>query len=209
MFALSACNTFDLYQNIIQTNLNYSKQSKIEITSQIKNMPYAMQLAEYQNNQSILVLSNADKKYLSWVDGDNNILTTFNGKIVESTGLLNNIEIVNPPNLNNILNNLINDLSNKVKHSSLIRFSTPKTTYLELSLSYSFHSIDPIIFVKKINQNQIKVWLLREDFFVHTIDWKGSNFYWISENGEVVKSKQYIAPNLDRFYLETIKKYNN
>ena len=204
---LSGCGTFTLYQNILETNFNLSSQNDIEMTAQIINSPFAMQLVEHRNTQSILVLSNVDNKSFSWVDSENNILRTFEGKIISSFGLINNIEIINSPSIAKIFTKLRNTSTTRISNSSLIRFSTPKTNYLNLDLTYTFHSKKPSLYYKKINKNPIMVWIMREDFFVQAINWKGANYYWISEDGKVVRSKQFIAPNLDKFFLETIKEY--
>ena len=49
-------------------------------------------------------------------------------------------------------------------------------------------------FGQKIN-NTINVNLFSEYFHLDTIGWEGKNFYWVDQNGVVLRSKQHITPN--------------
>jgi hypothetical protein len=174
------------------------------INDEIRKYPYSMEIIDYGTGPNIFVLAFNDQEKRSWTDRFSNILVTENGKIIKAYGesFINNIEYINPPKLKNIFYELKENI--KSNHYSLIKFSNPNTKFLSIKFQYSLLGNSSLTYI--FNDKLIDVTLIEEKFFIEAINWSGSNFYWIDGYGEVYKSKQFIAPNMGKFYTETLKK---
>jgi len=195
-----------LYKEAFDTSIKALKKNKITINQNIKNIPYAMQIMEIDDgNEAIIVLSTANDNYLIWSSASKEFTKTFNGKIIKTTGLQNDINIFNPPNIEEIFIDL-----SKGKlispHKSLINFSNPEASSLEIFYSYSINETE--IIVNRLNERNIKTRILVEDVNIPLIRFKTKNMYWVDQNNRVVKSHQKIAPNMGVIKLTTLKKYN-
>lgn len=195
-----------LYKEAFDTSINALKKNKISINQNIKNIPYAMQIMEIDDgNEAIVVLSTANDNYLTWSSASKEFIKTFNGKIIKTTGLQNDINIFNPPNIEEIFIDL-----SKGKlispHKSLINFSSPEASSLEIFYSYSISETE--IIVNRLNERSIKTRILVEDVYIPLIRFKTQNTYWIDQNNKVLKSYQKITPNMGIIKLTSLKKYN-
>ena len=209
MFLLPACVPFGLYQNAYNAGKDYLNPQPFVLTQAILDSPYAMQLVQYKNAHAVMVLAFVDDgEKLSWVDSDGNGFTTLDGKIITSNGLDNNLEILNPPKLSNIISTLLSRKSNNIVHTSLYRLSTPPTTYLEMEHSFSIREYKEKTLQRTINQQAVTYSLLEEKLKVPALRWEATNFYWVDKRGSVLKSKQTLAPNLETYFLETLKDFN-
>lgn len=165
-----------------------------------------MQIMEIDDgNEAIVVLSTANDNYLIWSSASKEFIKTFNGKIIKTTGLQNDINIFNPPNIEE---KLIDLSKGKLKspHKSLINFSNPEASSLEIFYSYSIGETEVI--VNRLNERNIKTRILVEDVNIPLIRFKTQNRYWIDQNNRVVKSHQKITPNMGIIKLTSLKKYN-
>lgn len=195
-----------LYKEAFDTSIKALKKNKISINQNIKNIPYAMQIMEIDDgNEAIVVLSTANDNYLIWSSASKEFIKTFNGKIIKTTGLQNDINIFNPPNIEE---KLIDLSKGKLKspHKSLINFSNPEASSLEIFYSYSIGETEVI--VNRLNERNIKTRILVEDVNIPLIRFKTQNRYWIDQNNRVVKSHQKITPNMGIIKLTSLKKYN-
>lgn len=205
---LQGCTFFGLYQNAYNSTLEYFNPRSINITPHIKNLPYAMQIVEHKGESVIMVLSNASNQHLDWVDSENNGLITFNGKIIASHGLSNNLATIQSPNIKSIFEELKKNPDNEIKKNSWIRFLNPETSYLNASHVFRILNSDPKdYFKRKIDGKLISYSILEERVEVSNINWKYTNTYWFDDNGKVFKSKQYITPDQSKYFLETLKAY--
>ena len=207
LITLSACGTFDLYTSAFSAfKDNLASSNKIVIDDKIKSLPYAMQIVDYYGKQSIIVLKKNANNRLSWVDSSNNEIITFNGKIIKTYGFQEDFEIHGSPNLEKVYTQLINSNLN-ITSSSFIKFSSPSTQFLEIDYSYSLISRGEMR--NLISSRMEKYSLIKEEFNVPAINWKGSNFYWINGKGSTIKSKIILSPNDEKIHLRVFKSYKN
>lgn len=203
---LEACAPFSLYQNAYNAGLNYFNPKSFIVTEEIMNSPYAMQLVRYKNSHAVMVLAYVDDdSRLSWVDSEGNGFTTIEGKIIASHGLDNDLEIMNPPKVRGIFLNLLEGDSDQVAFDSLFRLNTPPTAYLEMQLVFKIVERKQQSIKRQIDQVEVLVSLIEEQIYVPAIKWETSNFYWVDDEGNVLKSKQALAPNTEKYFLETLK----
>ena len=196
-----------LYQEAFLRSKNAISSSKLYVTDSIRGLPYAMQIAKIGNsNEVLLVLAESSNDYLTWSSSAKELITTYNGKIIKTTGLLNDVIISNPPNIKDIYFNLKNNSNLSQSHRSFVSFSLPKANSLEMHYSYSLQQGD--IIRSRLMDKEINVVLLVETYNIPLIRFKGQNRYLIDSEGHVVKSNQKLVPNTRSFELETLKKYN-
>ena len=205
---LQSCFPFGLYQNAYNAGADYFNPKPFIISDAIKSSPYAMQLVRYKNSNALMVLAYVDDgSKLSWVDSEGNGFTTLGGKIIASHGLDNDLEIINPPKVKDIFLSLIDGDFKQSTLNSLLRLSNPPTDYLEMQHTFKIVKKKPQMIKKQINQAEVSVNLIEEQIYVPAIRWEASNFYWVDEKGNVVKSKQVIAPNTEKYFLESLKEF--
>tara|TARA_B100001057_G_scaffold120810_1_gene119513 strand:+ start:765 stop:1373 length:609 start_codon:yes stop_codon:yes gene_type:complete len=112
-------------------------------------------------------------------------LLLFMGKIIRTYGLDNNFEIISYEPFQNLLS------FSKFDSTALIRLSNPETHYMQIDFTY-----------KKLDANYKNIfasegidkdiYLLEESFYVPQIRWKGTNYYLLDSNNNILESKQTI-----------------
>jgi hypothetical protein len=203
-----ACVPFGLYQNAYNSGMDYFNPKPFILTNEIKSSPYAMQLVRYKNSYAVMVLAYFDDgSRLSWVDNEGNGFTTLGGKIIASNGLDNDLEIINPPKVKDIFLGLLDGGSKQVDFNSLYRLSAPPTAYLEMKHIFKIIERKQQSIKRQIDQAELVVSLIEEQIYVPAIKWEVSNFYWVDDEGNVLKSKQALAPNTEKYFLETLKDF--
>lgn len=208
LFVNYSCVPLSFYQNSWQQAKTYFDSSPFEVSESLKQLPYAMEVVKYDGSLSVMVLGYVDKaNRLTYLDAEGNSLTLLNGKIIESHGFKNNMEIQNPPDINQIFLQLLNNEGSHYNYSSLIRFSNPATPLMELITSYSIIENENRTFTRIIDSSRTPYIIIQEEYNVPLIHWKGSNIFWVGLNGEVLKSKQQIIPDEPKFQLETLKAF--
>ena len=89
----------------------------------------------------------------------------------------------------------------------MFRLSAPPTAYLEMQHVFKIVERKQQSIKRQIDQGEVLVSLIEEQIYVPAIKWEASNFYWVDEEGNVVKSKQALAPNTEKYFLETLKSF--
>ena len=117
------------------------------------------------------------------------------------------MELMNPPKVRNIFLSLLDGDSDQVTFDSLFRLSTPPTAYLEMQLVFKIVERKQQSIKRQIDQAEVLVSLIEEQVYVPAIKWEVSNFYWVDDEGNVLKSKQALAPNTEKYSLETLKMF--
>ena len=205
---LQACFPFGLYQNAYNAGVDYLNPKPFIVTDAIKGSPYAMQLVRYKNSHAVMVLAYVDDgARLSWVDSEGNGFTTLEGKIIASHGLDNDLEIMDPPKVRNIFLSLLEGDYKLVDFDSFYRLSAPATAYLEMKHVFKIVERKQQSIKRQIDQAELVVSLIEEQIYVPAIKWEASNFYWVDDGGNVLKSKQALAPNTEKYFLETLKDF--
>jgi hypothetical protein len=208
LLSLQACIPFGLYQNAYNSGVDFFNPQSFTVSSQVKALPYAMQIVEYEGKSLIMVLAYEESNHLTWVDSENNGFTTYHGKIISSNGLASDIETIHPPDLSAIFNALMLNPGSILKKQSLVRFLKPATSYLEVFHSFELKGSKPNAkFKRTLDGKEISYVILEEKVQVPIISWAYSNFYWFDFNGKILKSKQHLTPNQSKFFLETLKDF--
>ena len=207
-FFLQACFPFGLYQNAYNAGVDFLNPKPFIVSSYLKELPYAMQIVEYEGKSVIMVLAYAETNRLTWVDAENRGFTTYHGKIVSSNGLANDIDTIHPPDLSAVFNTLKLNSRSSVEKKSLVRFLKPATSYL--TVFHSFELKDVKInakFKRSLDSKEFSYVILEERVQVPSISWSYSNFYWFNLNGKILKSKQHLTPDQSKYFLETLKDF--
>ena len=197
-----------LYQEAFLTSKAAVFDKKLIVTDYTRNLPYAMQIARIGNSKEVLlVLSEARYgDHLIWSSSSKELITTFNGKIIRTLGLSNDMQLINPPNIIEIYKKLLNNNDIESAHESLINFTSPKANSLELIQSYSIYKEDTII--KRLNNKSVDTIILQEDINIPIIRFKAKNLYWIDSEMNIIRSQQQVSPNMKSLELNSLKKYN-
>jgi len=207
IFCLQGCFPISFYKTAYQTSINQRNSSALEITPVIRDLPFAMQSLQHKNNNVLLVLAYDDKGKLSFMDSESQVFTFYHGKIIGTNNLENNLLIKDPANIQSIFFNLSNNQDTHIKHESFIRYTNPMTSFLTMKSSYKLLPQKNKLFQRKLDQAKINYFILEEKFEVPSFHWKGSNYYWLSIDGNILKSKQYIFPDKPKYFFETLKLY--
>lgn len=203
-----SCSFFGLYQNAYDSAKSFLNPRPFELTPQILALPYAMQLVEHRKAQSIMILSHAYNGNLAWVDAENNGFTTLNGKVISTNGIANNLEIINAPDILKVFVEIKNDSRNIVREKSLVRFRLPETAFFDAKHLFYLNIKSDDRFKRKIDGKLLKYYILEEIVEISSINWRFTNKYWLSENGKILKSKQYLSPDEPKYFIEILKDYS-
>lgn len=143
------------------------------------------------NSNKIIYKNNNTTSYAQdWINSStSNVLVTKNGKIVESFGFSNNMEIANLT-LTDVFANVLKGTNQKKEYA--VRLSNPDSGYLPAESIFSL--IDEQAIIKNLKNTKISLFLVAERFHVDSIKWGGVNYYWVDENSVVWKSRQKIHP---------------
>ena len=168
----------------------------------IDAIPYASMLMRIGNGpEGLMILESISRDKLTWVSADGVRLVMQNGKIISSSGLINNLkEIRLPKKINN--KNWLTDRLNQESFNSYYSFSQP--TLIDLKVE---HQLSPansdnieILGIKKNAE------LVTETIENQKIGWKYLNKYWIDKDNFIWKSEQKLTPKLPVIYYSVTKK---
>ena len=141
----------------------------------------------------ILSINNKDeflaflkKEEKIWYTNHDSNFVFKDGKLIKTIGLDNDFEIINFKRINE-------------KHNAFIEFKNPKSGYLTIKFSYT-NVKQGNIYSRTLRRN-VNYDLIKEDFIVDSIDWAGSNYYWLDKDKNVIISKQQISPFGDKIRI--------
>ena len=184
---ISSCTTGSItFQNLyttIEPLLNPDRSIPEKYNS---DFPYAFASVRVGRGQLIyVVLSEANNNVLRWISEDGFEIRTVNGKIIGSDGFERNISFRDP--------------------SAEIALSNLGESNYVVSISSEYHSeFDTNMSLKRTQSQSI----IKEDFEVNTIKWKGTNKFYLNENGKVYKSINSInplMPNIEMYFYKIHK----
>ena len=135
----------------------------------------------------IMVLSDIDNNFYTWISATGEKLITYNGKIVKTIGLIHNIEIYN---------------------STTFKVFSPKNNYSGI---YNVMLKDPTAFIEQKFYTQLiqktDSLELIESIEIDVLNLKYSNSYVIDfKSGRTIKSTQRIHPKLPEIKIDFIYK---
>ncbi|RBW66270.1 YjbF family lipoprotein [Vibrionales bacterium C3R12] len=180
----------------------------------INKLPYASSYMRFNDGARVfMVLAFAEKNpstgrtQLKWVSSDNAMVVTENGKVIKTLKL----PTENLARRSNVINqSLTNSASQtnsewtegKVQHAT---YDWPQGNHYGYQANITLikqgkQNIDSVIWSKNTTQWQEQVHLPQ-------LDQSFTNQYWITDNGNVVKSIQYVGPDMTRIEIDVLKPF--
>ena len=204
-FLISSCASIDTsriapgyseaFKNIKQYFLGAENEIELDV---IANIPYASMLVRIGNGPTALMIleSKKDEEY-TWVSADGVYLVLKNGRIVKTSGLINNLR-------DNFTTNKKweDDLYNKQKFVSYYSFTQPTLNNLKVTSSYEKGEEQDIELL--VGKKRLRI--IKEELFSDDVAWYETNLYWVDKSNFVWKSVQSISPRLPEIYFEVTKK---
>ena len=185
----------DAYKSISNALVGYENIITEDLVNRI---PYAsMTLQIGKGPKGLLILESIRGDLLTWVSQDGVYIVTNKGRIVQTSGLENNLLEYNSSF--SLEKNLIND---KTEYSNFYSYDFPSLNNLEVKS----------IFTKRKTQEESLLMgikslaIVEERFFNDYLGWKRLNRFWLDKQNYVWKSEQYISPKMPVFILEITKK---
>lgn len=135
----------------------------------------------------IMVLSEIENNFYTWISASGEKIITYNGKIVRTYGLVYNMELINP---------------------NTFKIFSPKNNYKGI---YNVFLNDPEAFIEQRfstylskENNKLK---LEESIEIDILDLKYTNLYFVDPvSGRTIRSIQTIHPKLPKIEIDFIYK---
>lgn len=197
LILLSSCGNLPIayLQNFTSVNNVVFGFPEYEITEEIYNDfdNSFMKIRFGRGPHAILILAYVKDGVYEWVGADNVKIFTLNGRIIKTSGLPSNFEIIKPLSKAYYPNQVFEGIN-------LFEPDLFSAT-LERSMKIETASI------KKLN-NSIKVNRIKENFNLDIIGWKGVNTYYQNPSSKLIEaSEQRIHPRLPVAKVEFYFKY--
>lgn len=203
---LSACT--QKFKDTFST-VNASVNSLTDVTlseDELKKFPYDSAYVSLNDSRRILMalalieentLNNSQR--LKWVSADNFMLITEKGRIVKTLGFDDNLMAITSENS-------VNLPAPSIKANKWI-------AYYDWMPSYRYQFTAEIN--SSLNQQQtigLSSWSLDTQHVEEKINFSelNSNFtnhYWLNQNGKVIKTIQYLGPNMDKIEMSFVKDF--
>lgn len=141
---------------------------------------------------AIAVLASASKEKYIWISQDGARIHTNNGRITKTVGLQYDVSTL--------------DGSQNIKLTSFINYDQSKkysrNTLLELTNPHAIISQQFILTEEGIDSKYFNSMLYAEYFTSGKLAFSGTNYYWVDPKGRVIKTEQFIHPNLPKVVIE-------
>lgn len=181
----------------------YKEKENPNISSKIvQSIPYASSILKIGNGMpGLIILAEKKNKKEIWVSADGIYLIIFNGKIIETKGLFNNL----------IRSEIPYTLYNQFNQSRLQNFNyylsydNPPLYDLKLQVSIEVKGTEEVIILDR----KRKLTLIEETLKNDYLGWNAVNSYWVDEDNFIWKSIQTISPKLPPFEIQVTKKPAN
>jgi hypothetical protein len=163
----------------------------IELTNEyIAQQPYSFIRVDLGKGANIImVLQKIENGFYTWVSEDEEKIMTYNGKIINTAGLIFNMDIINP------------SMFKYFSNSNL--YSGTYDTFLKDPKAY----IEQDFQISMVDEGEDYL-LFEEKIVVKVLNAEYSNFYWLDRtSGLPKKTKQDIHPSLPTLRIDFIYKY--
>jgi hypothetical protein len=204
---LSSCElSFPLYQLIYQSGKTFVGNVQDNQISEetFDSIEYAFIVASFGigSPKSILVLVREDNNVLEWISSDSEKIFTFNGKIIKTSGLPNDIEIINYEDFPEF------SADSEVSRSLIANFMNPGLYYQEQHLKLLRKNEEKIASHIE-GRPPINTIVYKENIYMPKIYWKIANTYFInSDTGQIERTVQEIHPDLPPLSIRFVRKFN-
>lgn len=170
------------------------------ITSElIDKIPYASSTLKIgKGAPGLIILASLDGEKQTWVSADSVFIVMVDGRIIKTSGLINNLTRYASPFRKNV------PLSFYVNNDPISYYSYDSPLLIDLKVKSRIKMVGK----EKVTLiNQEKTLMLIEEYIENEyLGWKVTNKFWVDNNNFVWKSVQHISPKLPPFYIEVTKK---
>ncbi|MDA9634244.1 YjbF family lipoprotein [Pseudomonadota bacterium] len=198
LILISSCGNLPIayIQNFSSVNSAVFGFPDMEITEEVfEDYEYSFIKVRFGRGPvSILILAFVEDNVYEWSGLDDVSIYTLNGRVIKTTGLVSNIEIISPDAKSP---DEIRDY-----HES-INLYNPDLFSATLDSSVTADPASFSRFGSKVNALRV-----REDISIGLINWNRSNYYYYNPDSTYVeKTKQYIHPRLAAIDIEFFYKF--
>lgn len=183
-------------------NITYLFEDKKNpnITRDVVNaIPYASSILTIGKGMpALIILAEMSEHDETWLSADGVYIVTSSGKIIKTSGLINNLTRSSLPQVSFV------DMEKGKKYNYFYYLSYEKPFLNDLKLD---------VLIEKKNKEEITILetkrnltLVEETLTNEYLGWKVKNRYWIDQEGFVWKSIQNLSPKLPPFIIEVTKK---
>lgn len=183
------------YSDAFKLAKDYLYGSKDNINKELVNaIPYAsMKVQIGRGPVALLILEQILNDVEYWVSADKAYIAIKNGRIVQTSGLTNNLigttSFENPLNSGNT-------------YTFLNNYQQPRLDSFKISASVKKKQTVEIELINGTKTLTLYEETVKNDF----IGWNATNRYWMDSNGFIWKSEQNISPKLPTIYIQITKK---
>ena len=165
----------------------------------VDNIPYASATLKIgKGPKGLIILESETSGRYTWVSADGVYLVIEDGRIKETSGLLNNlVGTIDPFGKRNFL-----EFTESEVYKYYQSYDKPELNNLELKVSLKREGKEIITILgveRELN-------LISETKANDYLGWEVKNLYWVDNNLFVWKSEQYISPKLPKMIIEVTKK---
>ncbi len=204
LILISSCElSFPLYQLIYQSGKTFIGNTQDTQISEetFERIDYAFIRASFGigSPKSILILVREKNNVLEWISAESEKIYTFNGKIIKTSGLPHDIEIVNYEDFPEFTS------SSTESKSLIVNFMNPELFYQEQYLELIKKNDKQIPHHIK-GRSPINALLYEENIYMPKIYWEVTNTYHINpDSGQIERTVQKIHPDLPPISIDFIK----
>ncbi len=162
----------------------------------IYNIPYASAFIKIgKGPRALMILESKNAKDLTWVTADGVFIVTRNGRIIKTSGLINNlVNSLQPFNFDRY------DVSSeKIFYYS---YDEPVLNNLRVSSVFKIKGKESVELFDRSKNLVLVEEIIKNEY----LGWQQINKYWIDDDMFVWKSEQYISPKLPKIVVEVTKK---
>ena len=183
------------YSDAFKLAKDYLYGSEDNINKELVNaIPYAsMKVQIGRGPVALLILEQILNDVEYWVSADKAYIAIKNGRIVQTSGLTNNLI-----GTTSFENSLISDST----YTFLNNYQQPRLDSFKISASVKKKQTDEIVLINGTKTLTLYEETIKNDF----VGWNATNRYWMDSNGFIWMSEQNISPKLPTIYIQITKK---
>jgi len=152
----------------------------------IKSIPYASMIVRIGNGpRGLMILESKSGNEYTWVSADGVYLVIKEGRIIQSEGLINNLDEINSS---------YNFWKNPTYKERVNYFSFSNPEFNNLKVFSSSEELGNVEVDLKLQILELR--LIEENIYAPLVGWSEVNKYWLDNDNFVWKSHQNISPNL-------------
>lgn len=195
-----SCSSGSIYRELFNSISILFETPKDISNNEVEKIPYdVMQVRLGRSKNILIVLEEVKDDILKWTSSNQIKVYTKNGLIVRLTGLENELDLLELDKNHPFNTNQFN-INDKLDLLSFYTFKHPNLFRLPIKTKFYFLRSENI----DLLGNTIETNLFVEEAQKNLINWEFSNFYWISDQNEVLKSIQSFTPLNEEMHLKML-----